>query len=85
MVLKTGDAALVAVQCSDEFTGVRVPDFDCSVAGCGNDVLLVEVHHIDGCSMTDLKSLTGITNKFKVYKKYWTISILFRNYQHIKN
>ncbi len=54
MVLKAGDAALVAIKCSDKFAGVGVPHFDRSITGCGNDIFLVEVYHIDGGTMTDL-------------------------------
>jgi hypothetical protein len=53
--LEAGDAAFVAVQGSNELAGRGVPDFYGSVAGSGNDVLLVKIDDIDGSSMADLR------------------------------
>ena len=56
MILKAGDAAIVAVERPHEFAGGSVPDFDGSIAGRRHDVLLVEVDDVDGRAVADQHS-----------------------------
>ena len=69
LILKTCNAALVAVQRPHELAGRRVPHFDGAVAGSGNDVLLVEVNNVDGSAMSDLTKNKYLENR-NIMKKF---------------
>ena len=73
-ILKTRNASLVSIQCSDKLAVGSIPNFDASISRCRDDVLLVKINDIDSRSMTNqYSSKRNVSRRVHVPNGDWSV------------